>query len=314
LLLRYPHLRRLIVVADRGLLSLDNLDELAALKLPGERTLEYILAVPGRRYGEFTEVLEPLQARMAATADEVIDEVRWQDQRLVVAHDPQQAQQQTQARRERIAALTKRGQQLADKLDEQDAGASSRGRKLTDGGARARFFHEVCDARLSTIVKVDLQAEHFTFSLDDDAQARAEAMDGKLALVTNVAAEDLAAAQVVQRYKSLADIERGFRVLKSDLQIAPVFHRLPQRIKAHASLCFLALILHRVMRQRLRQAASPCSPDAALTLLRRVQRHAVSINGAAPIGGVSPLSPEQAAVLAALNIKKPTVQTQLNLL
>jgi hypothetical protein len=51
-----------------------------------------------------------------------------------------------------------------------------------------------------------------------------------------------------------------------------------------------------------------------LTLLRRVQRHAVSINGAAPIGGVSPLSPEQAAVLAALNIKKPTVQTQLNLL
>jgi len=314
LLQRYPHLRRLIVVADRGLLSLDNLDELAALKLPGERTLEYILAVPGRRYGEFTEVLEPLQARMAGAADEVIDEVRWQDRRLVVAHDPQQAQQQTQARRERVAALVKRGQQLADKLDEQEAGTTARGRKLTDGGARARFFHEVCDARLSTIVKVDLQAEHFTFSLDDDAQARAEAMDGKLALVTNVAAEDLAAAQVVQRYKSLADIERGFRVLKSDLQIAPVFHRLPLRIKAHASLCFLALILHRVMRQRLRQAASPCSPDAALTLLRRVQRHAVSINGAATIGGVSPLSPEQAAVLAALNIKKPTVQTQLNLL
>jgi uncharacterized protein YmfQ (DUF2313 family) len=314
LLQRYPHLRRLIVVADRGLLSLDNLDELAALKLPGERTLEYILAVPGRRYGEFTEVLEPLQARMAAATDEVIDEVHWQGRRLVVAHDPQQAQQQTQARRERIAALTKRGQQLADKLDEQDAGASSRGRKLTDGGARARFFHEVCDARLSTIVKVDLQAQRFTFSLDDGAQARAEAMDGKLALVTNVAAEDLAAAQVVQRYKSLADIERGFRVLKSDLQIAPVFHRLPQRIKAHASLCFLALILHRVMRQRLRQAASPCSPDAALTLLRRVQRHAVSINGAAPIGGVSPLSPAQAAVLAALNIKKPIAQTQMNLL
>lgn len=77
----------------------------------------------------------------------------------------------------------------------------------------------------------------------------AEVMDGKLALVTNVAAESLVAAQVVQCYKSLADIERGFRALKSDLQIAPVFHRLPQRIKAHASLCFLALILHRVMRR-----------------------------------------------------------------
>jgi hypothetical protein len=222
--------------------------------------------------------------------------------------------QQTQARQERIAALTKRGQQLADKLDEQDAGVASRGRKLTDGGARARFFHEVCDARLSTIVKVDMQSLQFTFSLDDGALARAQAMDGKLALVTNVAAQDLDAAQVVQRYKSLADIERSFRVLKSDIQIAPVFHRLPQRIKAHASLCFLALILHRVMRLRLRQAAHPGSPDAALALLRRIQRHTISINGAAPIGGASTVSPEQTAVLAALNVKKPTAQTQLNLL
>jgi transposase len=259
-------------------------------------------------------VLAPLQPRMATATQEIIDEVHWQGQRLVVAHDPHQARQQTQARRERIAVLIQRGQQLADKLDQQDAGVSSRGRKLTDGGARARFFHEVCDARLSTIVKVDLHAESFTFSLDDDAQARAEAMDGKLALVTNVAAQDLGAALVVQRYKSLADIERGFRVLKSDIQIAPVFHRLPQRIKAHASLCFLALILHRVMRQRLQQAAHPGSPDAALALLRRIQRHTVSINGAAPIGGVSTISPEQAAVLAALNVKKPSTQTQLNLL
>jgi hypothetical protein len=311
---RYPHLRRLIVVADRGLLSLDNLDELAQLKLPGQRTLEYILAVPGRRYGEFAEVLAPLQPRMASATEEVIDEVQWQGRRLVVAHDPQQARQQTQARQQRIAALTQRGQQLADKLDEQDAGVSSRGRKLTDGGARARFFHEVCDARLSTIVKVDLQAEQFTFSLDDEAQARAEAMDGKLALVTNVAAEDLGPAQVVQRYKSLADIERSFRVLKSDIQIAPVFHRLPQRIKAHASLCFLALILHRVMRQRLRQAAHPGSPDAALALLRRIQRHTISINGAAPIGGVSTVTSEQTAVFAALHVKKPSAQIQPNLL
>ena len=34
----------------------------------------------------------------------------------------------------------------------------------------------------------------------------------------------------MQRYKSLADIERGFRVLKSEIEIAPVYHRLPERI------------------------------------------------------------------------------------
>ena len=41
------------------------------------------------------------------------------------------------------------------------------------------------------------------------------------------------AAEVVKRYKSLADIERGFRVLKSDIEIVPVYHRLPQRIRRH---------------------------------------------------------------------------------
>ena len=66
-------------------------------------------------------------------------------------------------------------------------------------------------------------------------------MDGKLVLVTNV--QDLKPAEVVSRYKALADIERGFRVLKSEIDIAPVHHRLSQRIRAHAMLCFVALIV-----------------------------------------------------------------------
>jgi transposase len=47
-------------------------------------------------------------------------------------------------------------------------------------------------------------------------------------------ASDLNAVDAVARYKGLADIERGFRVLKSDIEIAPVHHRLPDRIRAHA--------------------------------------------------------------------------------
>ena len=137
-------------------------------------------------------------------------------------------------------------------------------------------------------------------------------MDGKLMLVTNV--KDLSPAEVVQRYKSLADIERGFKVLKSEIEIAPVFHRLPERIKAHASICFIALILYRVMRQRLKLAGSDLSPETALADLRRIQRHTVSIDSAAPIHGVSTIHPRQADVLAALNVKKPTQDAQLSLL
>ena len=101
-------------------------------------------------------------------------------------------------------------------------------------------------------------------------------MDGKLLLVTN--ALDLAPKDAVTRYKSLADIERGFRVLKSEIAIGPVFHRLPERIKAHASICFIALILYRVMRQRLHAADSDLSPERALEQLQRIQHHQVRIN------------------------------------
>ena len=187
-----------------------------------------------------------------------------------------------------------------------------RGRKLSDSGAKARFFHEVAEAHLSRIVKVDLKSDLFTYDIDAAALERAELMDGKLLLVTNVV--DLQPAEIVKRYKALADIERGFRVLKSEIEIAPVFHRLPERIKAHASLCFMALIVYRVMRQRLRLAGSELSPEAALDRLRRIQHHRVSINSATPITGVSTINDEQAEVFAALKLKKPTNDLQMNLL
>ena len=91
-------------------------------------------------------------------------------------------------------------------------------------------------------------------------------------------------------------------------------HRLPERIRAHASLCFMALILHWVMRNRLRLAGSTLSPEAALASLRRIQHHTVSINDSAPISGVSTVTREQSDVLAALGVKKPVDERQMSLL
>ncbi len=136
-------------------------------------------------------------------------------------------------------------------------------------------------------------------------------MDGKLLLVTN--AHDLKPTEVVARYKSLADIERGFRVLKSQIEIAPVHHRLPQRIRAHASICFIALILHRVMRQRLQANNARLSPEAALTQLHRIQHHRVEID-TKPMSGISTISAEQHQLLNSLSVSKPTEKRQLSLL
>jgi transposase len=309
---RYSYIRRLVVVADRGLLSLDNIEELQRITLPDGQPLEFILAVPGRRYGEFTDILQAFQAKAATATDEIIGEARWQDLRLVVAHNPAQAAEQTQRRRDRIKDLEARAAQLASKLDGQDAGVKSRGRQLSDGGATARFYHEVSESHLLRIVRVDLKSAQFVYSIDEEALARAELMDGKLLLVTNV--PDLHPKEVVASYKALADIERGFRVLKSEIEIAPVFHRLPDRIRAHAMLCFIALILYRVMRSRLKLAGAEVSPEHALEQLRAIQRHRVRINDAEPIDGISSIDDQQAHLLQALKLPKPTRDAQMPLL
>lgn len=311
-LARFAQIKRLIVVADRGLLSLDNVDELRKVMLPSGQALEFILAVPGRRYGEFSKTLKEFQSKVTDAQEEVIDETRWNELRLVIAHNPEQAREQTKLRRERIAAILAKANQWAGKLDGQDAGDVNRGRKLSDSGAKARLYREVSEEHLARIIKVDLKTELFSYAIDEAAQVQAELMDGKLLLVTNV--PDQAPVELVKRYKSLADIERGFRVLKSEIEIAPVHHRLPQRIRAHAFVCFIALIVYRVMRQRLKLAKSDLSPEKALAQLRRIQRHSVSINASPPIAGISTVNDLQSKVFAALKTKKPTQDTQMSLL
>ncbi|MFC3669791.1 IS1634 family transposase, partial [Uliginosibacterium paludis] len=173
-------------------------------------------------------------------------------------------------------------------------------------------YHEVCEAHLARIVRVDLKSELFSYSIDEQALTHAQLMDGKLLLVTNAA--DLAPAQVIERYKSLADIERGFRVLKSEIEIGPVYHRLPDRIRAHAMICFMALILYRVMRSRLAASQTGLSPERALALLRRIQHHRAKLPDDKTIEGVSSMTAEQVDILSAIGASKPDKNRQLTFL
>ena len=309
---RFPNLRRLILVADRGLLSLDNLEELSKLKLPSGQALEFIVAVPGRRYSEFVELLNPLQQQCIGASVEITAEVAWNDLRLVLAHDPVTALEQRQKRQAKINDLQTQANTWVGKLDEQDLGAKKRGRKLSDSGAKARFYHEVRESHLGNIIKVNLKDELFSYAIDEGALKLAEMMDGKLLVVTNV--KDIEPEKIIERYKSLADIERGFKVLKSELEIGPVYHRLPERIRAHASICFMALILHRVMRMRLRAGNTGVTPERALQTLKRIQHHRVSINGARPLSGVSSITEEDGKVFKALKVKLPSQTQQMSLL
>ena len=77
-------------------------------------------------------------------------------------------------------------------------------------------------------------------------------------------------------------------------------------IRAHAAICFMALILYRVMRMRLRASESSHSPERALEVLRRVQRHQIRLDDATdPVTGISTMTLEQTDLFKALKIKKP---------
>lgn len=293
---RFP-IERVILVADRGLLSLDNIDALTSLAEQGGRTSEFILAVPARRYGDLVETF-----RKMAFDEDQLAEGRFAGHRLIVAYDPSRAAEQSERRRLAISKLDAMAEKMVGKLDAQDAGKTAKGRRASDRGAYSRFTRAVAEAELTRFLKADLNADRFSWSVDEDAIAEAELFDGKLALITN--APDLIAADTVARYKGLADIERGFRVLKSDIEIAPVHHRLPDRIRAHAMICFLALVLYRVMRMRLKAKGLAASPRTALDLLARIQKHTAHI-GERTFKGTSRTTQEQLDLFDALNLPKP---------
>ena len=71
---------------------------------------------------------------------------------------------------------------------------------------------------------------------------------GRFLVVTNT---DLPEGEVVSAYKEQWQIERSFRTIKSFLEIRPVYHRKPERIKAHVFVCVLSLLLSRIIDKRL---------------------------------------------------------------
>ena len=84
--------------------------------------------------------------------------------------------------------------------------------------------------------------------IDRAKVAAEERLDGKYLLSTSD--PDLSAEDVALGYKNLLEAERGFRDLKSTLDLRPVYHRIEPRIRAHVLLCWLALLLIRVAERR----------------------------------------------------------------
>ena len=157
--------------------------------------------------------------------------------------------------------------------------------------------------RVGRVIERFHMAKHIELSIGDDtfswrrrdaAIAQETALDGLYVIRTSVSAQQLGAAEAVAAYKSLAQVERAFRSLKTvDLQVRPVFHYSAPRVRAHVLLCMLAYYVEWHMRQRLKpllfddeylEQASASRASPVLKAVRSEHAKAKDINRTAADG------------------------------
>ncbi len=97
---------------------------------------------------------------------------------------------------------------------------------------------------------LDIRDDSFDFHIDEKKVATEAALDGIYVIRTSVPAERLSTDDAVRSYKSLSQVERAFRSIKTiDLKVRPIHHRLESRVRAHIFLCMLAYYVEWHMRE-----------------------------------------------------------------
>lgn len=216
-------LAHIVWVADRGFASADNR---RLLRSGGHH---YILGEKLRSGSAQATAALSRQGRYRQVADTMrIKEVKVSDtERFVICHNPDAAVRDAAVRERLLTQL----RELIDDTDRLPATkrAELRGVISTKPGL-ARYLRTTPGGLLRIDTKT-IKAE--------------TNLDGKYLLRTsdpNLSAEDIALG-----YKQLLEVERGWRDLKQVIDLRPVYHRREERIRAHVTLCWLALLLVRIV-------------------------------------------------------------------
>jgi Transposase DDE domain len=291
--LRGWRLGRVTWVVDRGFASDANLAYVTRAGghwIAGERMRDGSpdAAAALARQGRYRTVRDNLRVKEVRLG--VGDTAR----RFVICHNPERALRDAAARDHQLGQITAE----LDRINRLRAQAAKRGRgdehtraecALRDHPTLGRFIRQTRGGRLA---------------IDRAAIGREERLDGKFLLSTSD--PDLSAEDVALGYKNLLEAERAFRDLKSTLVLRPVYHRLEQRIRAHVLLCWLALLLVRIVER----TAGQTWRTAARELGRL---HLVTLAG--PDGRVdhtTRLTPAQQTLFRALNVAPPPPILALN--
>ena len=298
--LRGWRLGRVVTVVDRGFSSDANLDYLRRAGghwIAGEKMRDGSPDAHAAlsRQGRYQSVRDNLRVKEVRLNDE-------SGKRWIVCHNPFEAERdaaQRQAALERIEIELERIRVGR----ERDAK-----KKPTKGGRKPSDEpHRLAECALRDHVSLGrwLRQTPTGRLVIDRAKVAAEAkLDGKYLLSTSD--PDLSAEDVALGYKNLLEAERGFRDLKSTLELRPVYHRIEPRIRAHVLLCWLALLLIRVAERRTGLTWRRIAIE-----LGRV--HAVTLHSSAgTVVQTTPLNSAQQGIVDTCDVTAPPRITHLN--
>lgn len=231
-----------VLVGDRGMITSARIRE----DLPTAHGIQWISAL---RANQIRKLAAGGQLQMSLFDKTDLVEIAHPDfpgERLIACFNPLLAEERARKRPELLAATEKQLEKIA--------AATQRPKRPLRGKQNIGL-------RAGRILNRYKMGKHFQLRIEEDSFHyqrktanidRETTLDGIYVIRTNVKKESLSSQQVVASYKSLSGVERAFRSLKTvDLQVRPIHHRLPGRVRAHILLCMLAYYVEWHMRQLL---------------------------------------------------------------
>lgn len=223
------NLNRPVIVADAALLSKANLEKLTI------NGYEYI--VGARIKNEPKAIKDQILSLNPADQQTQTAEIKRADEsRLIIGYSTKRAKKDAHNRKRGLRRLEK----------------NLRSDKFTKAQINNRGYNKY----LKLTGKVRVEIDYQKFKTDGR-------WDGLKGYVTN---SDLSAKQVIDNYTQLWQIEKAFRISKTDLKVRPIYHRLERRIKAHICIAFTAYTVYKELERLLYQHQVPFSPKRASEL------------------------------------------------
>jgi len=220
-------LNKPIIVADAGLLSKDNI---AMLESQG---YQYII---GARIKNESQKIKKRIFEEQWKNGHLLNIKKDEQQRIVVSYSDKRAKKDSYNRKRGLARLEK---------------SIKRG-NLTKSNINNRGYNKYL--RIVGEVKIEIDYSKF----EKDAQ-----WDGLKGYISN---SKLKPEQIIENYNNLWQIERAFRISKTDLQIRPIYHRLRNRIEGHICISFTAYCIYKELDRILKKEKSYLSVKRAADL------------------------------------------------